>query len=276
MSQAHRAIRPKTKRPNRRSEPLTSFNARLLVRVDDAGTSLAANQGCERAVRDGIARSIEIMMPGAWVCDAADRFSNLPGVDIGIHLTLTSEWERVKWRPLTHAPTLVDEHGFFRPSFEPSAWNLAEIEAEFRAQIDLGTRLFAQSSHISSHMIRHFEDVDPRLGKMVRALAEHFNLRDDLLGTDGLPRVAGYPPFPRDAEPRVASFVETLSSLAAGASIFVDHPAVLSDEMRAQGHVAYEDVAEDRAACLAVLTDPRVADAVHQHDVELISYRDLD
>jgi predicted glycoside hydrolase/deacetylase ChbG (UPF0249 family) len=261
---------------NRRSEPLTPSNARLLVRVDDAGTSLAANQGCERAVRDGIARSIEVMMPGAWVCDAASRFSGLTGVDIGIHLTLTSEWDRVKWRPLTHAPTLVDGHGFFRPRFEASAWNLAEVEAEFRAQIELGTRLFPQASHISSHMTRHFEDVDPRLGEMVRSLAEHFELRDDRLGTDGLPRVVGYPPFPRDAEARVASFVETVSNLASGTSIFVDHPAVLSDEMRAQGHDGYEDVAEDRAACLAVLTDPRVADAVRQHDVQLISYRDLD
>lgn len=227
-------------------------------------------------MRDGIARSIEVMMPGAWVCDAADRFANLPGIDIGIHLTLTSEWDRVKWRPLTHAPTLVDEYRFFRPSFEPSAWNLAEVETEFLAQIELGTRLFPQASHISSHMARHFEDIDPRLGKMVRSLAEHFGLRDDPLGTDGSPRVAGYLPFPRDAEPRVTSFLEMLSNLSAGASIFVDHPAVLSDEMRAQGHAGYEDVAEDRAACLAVLTDPRVADAVRQHDVELISYRDLD
>lgn len=67
-----------------------------------------------------------------------------------------------------------------------------------------------------------------------------------------------------------------VSNLASGASIFVDHPAVLSDEMRAQGHDGYEDVAEDRAACLAVLTDPRVVDAVKNLGVELISYRDLD
>ncbi len=276
MNQARRAIRPRTKRQSLRSKPLTPSNARLLVRVDDAGTSLAANQGCERAVRDGIARSIEVMMPGAWVCDAADRFAKLPGADIGIHLTLTSEWDRVKWRPLTNAPSLVDGHGFFRPRFEASAWSLAEIEAEFRAQIELGTKLFPQASHISSHMTRHFEDVDPRLGEVARASAEHYGLRDDRLGSDTLPRVAGYPPFPRDAEPRVAAFVGMLGGLAPGSSIFVDHPAVLSDEMRAQGHRGYEDVAEDRAACLAVLTDPRVAEAARDNGVALISYRDLD
>ncbi|MEO0385342.1 MAG: ChbG/HpnK family deacetylase [Pseudomonadota bacterium] len=258
----------------------------MLVRVDDAGTSLAANQGCELAVSDGIARSIEVMMPGAWISDAAQRFAHLPGVDIGIHLTLTSEWDRVKWRPLTNAPSLVDDQGFFhpllkvgvgddRPSVEGSAWNLSEVEAEFRAQIELGIKLFPQANHISSHMTRHFEDVDHRLGAMVRALAGHYGLLDDPLGTDGLPRVVGYPPFPRDAAPRVDAFIGMLAGLTEGTSIFVDHPAVLSDEMHGHGHDGYEDVAEDRASCLAVLTDPRVAEAISRHSIELISYRDL-
>jgi hypothetical protein len=260
---------------NRRSEALITTNAKLLVRVDDAGTSLAANQGCELAVREGIARSIEVMIPGAWVCDAAERFARLPSVDIGIHLTLTSEWDRVKWRPLTHAPSLVDGHGFFRPRFQADAWDLTEIEAEFGAQVELGKRLFPQASHISSHMTRHFEDIDASLGAMVRALAKQYGLKDDPLGTDDLPRVVGYQPFPRDAEPRVEAFSQMLAGLTEGPSIFVDHPAVLSDELRGHGHDGYDDVAEDRASCLAVLTDPNVIEATARYGIELISYRDL-
>ncbi|RMG66742.1 MAG: ChbG/HpnK family deacetylase, partial [Bacteroidetes bacterium] len=39
---------------------------RLLVRADDMGASHAANFACLRAVNEGIARSIEVMVPGPW------------------------------------------------------------------------------------------------------------------------------------------------------------------------------------------------------------------
>ena len=258
----------------------------LLVRVDDAGSSLAANEGCCRAVTDGVARSVEVMMPGAWVEDAAQRFARVPSADIGIHLTLTSEWDRVRWRPLTQAASLIDQHGFFkpllkarpgdeRPCLEASGYDLAEVEAESRAQIELGLKLFPKASHISSHMARHFEDFDTRLGAMVRVLCKDYGLRDDPMGTNRLRRIEGYPAFPRDAQKRVTAFLEALAGLRDGASIFVDHPASFSDEMRAHGHPGYEDVAEDRDACLAVLTHPQVIQAVHDNDIELINYRDL-
>jgi len=38
-----------------------------------------------------------------------------PGLDVGVHLTLTSEWEGCKWGPLTRAPSLADQNGYFRP-----------------------------------------------------------------------------------------------------------------------------------------------------------------
>jgi hypothetical protein len=44
-------------------------------------------------------------------------------LDVGV--PLTSEWENIKWRPLTHAPSIVDEDGYFfpivapRPTFPP-------------------------------------------------------------------------------------------------------------------------------------------------------------
>lgn len=88
---------------------------RLIVRVDDAGFSWAANIGCLRACTDGIARSVEVMMPCAWTAHAAQLFGAHPQIDIGIHLTLTSEWDAVKWRPLTQATSLTDAQGSFLP-----------------------------------------------------------------------------------------------------------------------------------------------------------------
>lgn len=258
----------------------------LLVRADDAGVSLSGNNGCLLAFTQGIARSVEVMMPGAWVRDAADRFAAHPGLDVGIHLTLTSEWDRVKWRPLSVAPSLVDEAGFFkpllvprqgdnRPSFAQSNWSLDEVEAEFRSQIELGLKLFPKASHVSSHMTRHFADVDGRLGALVASLCQTYALIDDRMGTQVMPRIEGYPKFPRDANARVAAFIDSLDSLTAERSIFVDHPSPLCEETMAMGHYDYGDVGEDRASCLSVLTDQRLRDAIDKAGIRLIGYQDL-
>lgn len=258
---------------------------RLLVRVDDAGSSWASNMGCLRACTDGIARSVEVMMPGAWVRHAAALFNDRPEIDIGIHLTLIAEWEAVTWRPLTHAPSLVGEDGAFLPLLMPRSgddrpcllhrpWSLDEVAAELRAQVELGCAMFAGVSHVSSHMVAHLAQVDPRLGPVVADLCAEFGLRDDPLG-DGMHRIAGYPKYPLDPGARVAAFIEALQGLGPGPSIFVDHPAVASAELDAMGHPGYGDVAPDRVACLETLTSPELRAAIDRMGIELIAYREL-
>ncbi|MEM8822008.1 MAG: ChbG/HpnK family deacetylase [Pseudomonadota bacterium] len=257
----------------------------LLVRADDAGSSWAANIGCLRACTDGIARSVEVMMPGAWVPQAARLFGDRPEIDIGLHLTLTSEWDAVKWRPLTTAPSLVDADGYFlplltarpragRPSLAERDWSLDEIAQELRAQVTLGKRLFPQASHVSTHMARHLGQIDPRLGDLVSELCDEFGLMDDPFG-HGLRRFQGYPPHPRDTTRRVSAFRDGLAALPPGLHIFIDHPALASDELAALGHAGYEDVAQDRVSCLETLTNPTVSQTIRDLGIELVSYRDL-
>lgn len=260
-------------------------NVRLLVRADDAGSCWASNQGCLKACVDGIARSVEVMMPCAWVTEAATLLADHPEIDVGIHLTLSSEWEAVKWRPLSSAPGLVDRHGFFlpllqersgddRPSLSGRNWNIDEVAAEFRAQVELGVQLFRRASHISCHMTRHIADFDPRLGEIVAGLCAEFGLKDDPFG-HGLPRFSPYPAHPRDSQARISSFVEALGGLAPGTHIFIDHPAVDCGELAALGHPGYEDVRADRVSCLETLVSPEVQREIERLGIELIGYKDL-
>ena len=98
---------------------------KLVVRADDIGSCHTANLACIQCFREGIARSVEVMVPCPWFNEAAQMLRENPGYDVGVHLTLTSEWENYKWGPLTQAPSLVDEQGHFfpmtsqRPDFPP-------------------------------------------------------------------------------------------------------------------------------------------------------------
>lgn len=224
-------------------------------------------------------------MPCAWTSHAAHVLNKQAEVDVGIHLTLTSEWDAVKWRPLTQSKSLTDDMGNFlpmlalrdgdgRPSLENADWSLNEISDEFRAQVSLGVAMFRNASHVSSHMIRHFKDFDARIGDVISDLCAEFGLEDDAFGY-GLPRIDGYPKFPRYTERRVEAFARQLDELEAGTYIFIDHPAVSSPELSATGHDGYEDVAEDRVTCLETLISPLIRDRIDQLGIELISYREL-
>src|SRR5512133_1837522 len=148
---------------------------RLLVRADDMGSFHAANLACIQAGTQGIARSVELMVPGPWFAEAAKLLQDNPQLDVGIHLTLTSEWEACRWSPMSYVPSLVDADGRFfpmvwrNPNFRPksslqeSAWKLAEIEKELRAQIEIALRNVPRITHMGSHM--GFEGLDPRIGQ---------------------------------------------------------------------------------------------------------------
>ena len=136
----------------------------LIVRGDDIGSSHAANIACIRSYKEGIMRTVELMVPCGWFPEAVKLLNENPGLDVGVHITLTSEWENVKWRPLTHVPSLTDVDGYFFPQiwqrkdFPPGTalkeanWKIEEIEKEMRAQIELAKRKVPHVSHLTCHM----------------------------------------------------------------------------------------------------------------------------
>jgi len=271
--------------PDRLDSPVTQSDIRLLVRADDMASSWAANEGCLRACTKGIARSVEVMMPCAWVPDAAHKLAREPGIDVGIHLTLTSEWDASKWRPLTAAPSLTDENGYFLPLLTPRAddtrpslaqrnWALEQIQTEFQAQIEYGLRLFPQASHISSHMTRHFRDFDDRLDGTIEWLCQKYNLRNDPLGSS-VPMLAAYPKPDRTPRKRIEAFLKTIRELTPGTYMVVDHPTAHSEDETELGHDGYRDVAEDRRSCLSVFTSRELVAECDRLGIELIDYRAL-
>lgn len=258
-------------------------NIRLLVRGDDIGSTHAANLACIQSYREGIVRSVELMVPCPWFPEAVRLLKENPDLDVGIHLVLTSEWENLKWRPLTQAPSLVDADGFFFPmvwpnpnlpprsSLKESSWKLAEVEAELRVQIETALRHLPRISHLSAHM--GFTSLEPAVAALVKQLAREYRL-DAENGAQTLKRFPGWGNA-RTAEERVAEFIKSLKALEPGTYLFVDHPGLNTPEMQAIGHKGYEDVAADRAAVTRVFTSPEVKAAIQEQGIQLISYREL-
>ena len=109
------------------------------------------------AFASGGISSGSIMVPCPWFNDFAAYYKNHSDLDVGIHITLTSEWDHYKFggiSPSTEIPSLLDENGYFYPTIEEVAKNAvpAEAEKEIRAQIERAIAYDIKPTHLDTHM----------------------------------------------------------------------------------------------------------------------------
>ena len=267
---------------NSTAQKLTDDNSiYLLIRADDIGSSHAANIGCIESYQNGIARSVELMPPCSWFPEAVEMLNENPGYDVGIHLTLTSEWSSYKWRPVTCCPSLVDEDGFFFPivwknsnvpnnsSIQEASWKIEEVEQELRTQIELSLKYVSHISHLSTHM--GFTSLDPKIEEVVKNLAREYGLEVNL---KGFQRFSGWG---RDVSPeeRIDKFCENLEKLTPGKYLFVEHPARDFEEMKSIGYTGSSNVSENREWVTRVFTSEKVKRTIRKKGIKLISYADV-
>lgn len=256
---------------------------RLIVRGDDMGSSHSANSALIKSYKGGIEKTVELMVVTAWFPEAVKLLKQNPGLDVGLHLTITSEWENIKWRPLTNCPSLTDANGYFFPMISPNPnypgqaikennWKLEEIENEFRAQIELAKKNIPWLSHITSHM--GCTEISGDVKAMAKKLAQEYNLDIDL-DELGIKNVY-YDGASNTYEEKIDSFTKMLNKLEAGKSyMFLDHPGLDNEELRAVYHIGYEKVAQDRQGVTDVFTGEKVKQVIKEKGIQLISYKDV-
>lgn len=260
----------------------------LVIRIDDMGAFHSVNQACIETFRSGIATSVEVMPVAAWFPEVVKLLKENPALDVGLHLTLTSEWENAKWRPITHCPSLTDENGYFYPMIRPNPdypgqaltehdWDIREIEQEFRAQIELALKNIPQLSHLTGHMMS--TAFSKEVNELTLRLADEYNLpcidRMDS-GKEYNFQYTGYSGPNRTLQDKEASFIASLEKLEPGQRyLFLDHPAYDNDEMESVFHIGYENVAEDRQGVTDLLTSQKVKETVKNLGIKLISINQL-
>ena len=253
----------------------------LIVNCDDLGSSRSANVAVYDALRNGVATSASLMVPCPWARDAAAMYR---GDDVGVHLTLNSEWDTYRWGPITHSPSLLDGDGGF-PRTVQDVWDHAdsdEVRKECRAQIERAIYWGFDVSHLDSHM------------GTLQLRAEFFDVYLEMAVDFGLPlrmaaaraeRFIGFPYRRLAMEEGVVfpdHFVVTnvgsrstiekaLFELAPGVTEVYLHPALDTDELRSS-HPDWPQRVEDHV-CLT--GDPAFRNLIERAGATLIGYREL-
>ena len=129
----------------------------VILHADDIGMCYEANQAAKYYFNNDHIQSAAAMVPCPWFNEFAKWSIHYPEADIGLHLTLTSEWQTYRWGPVSNVrdvPGLVDDDGYlWREVRDVVAHASAEeVETEIRAQVDRAKKLGLAPGHIDTHM----------------------------------------------------------------------------------------------------------------------------
>jgi len=129
----------------------------LILHADDLGMCHAVNVASIKGMTEGIVTCGSVMVPCPWFPEIAAWARSNPDADLGLHLTLNSEWQYYRWRPVSpwdKVRGLIDKEGFMWRDVASVRENAKaeEVEMELRAQIERALEFGMKPTHIDTHM----------------------------------------------------------------------------------------------------------------------------
>lgn len=192
--------------------PFTKAARTVIPHVDDLGATHGANRAFLELAGLGLVTCGSVIVPGPWFREIAEAAAHDPALDLGVHLTLTSEWAHYRWAPISttsRASGLIDDDGYFPRDVRTLAARMVPeaAEAELRAQIERAIAAGMRPTHIDAHMA----------AAMLPALLDaHVRLADEFGLWPVLPRSIGWAPDP-------AAYARAVAALDAAGRPVADH-----------------------------------------------------
>jgi predicted glycoside hydrolase/deacetylase ChbG (UPF0249 family) len=129
----------------------------VIIHADDVGMCQATIPAFAELIELGSISSGAVMVPCPWFLQVAAYYRQQPKADVGVHLTLTSEWSTYRWGPLsTHDPAsgLIDEGGYFhhRAHQVHEHGSPQAVQTELKAQLTRALNAGIEVTHIDTHM----------------------------------------------------------------------------------------------------------------------------
>jgi hypothetical protein len=129
----------------------------LIVHADDLAVAHSVDSASFDALEKNAVTSASIMMPCPWTSEVAAFAKAHPDADLGLHLTLTSEWKTYRWGPVASSdrvPSLLDPAGTLWSDTPLVARHAKpdEAEREIRSQVERALALGIHPTHLDTHM----------------------------------------------------------------------------------------------------------------------------
>ncbi len=273
----------------------------LLLHSDDAGMCEEANLAVQAYSLKNHVQSAAVMMPCPFAEEMVEWAKKHPKADIGVHLTLTSEWKNYRWGPVADAekvPGLIDPEGKLWHSVPEVVMNATakEVETEIRAQIDKMISMGYKPTHIDTHMGTLYGS--PEFVEVFLKTAEHYNIPANAIDVSdpdvmAFYRNAGYPitdevvgmlekyrlpkldnfgsvPKGETYQEKKENFFKFVKSLKPGLTEIIFHPSIETDNLKSITNSWQQRVWEAE-----LFSDPEVWEFFKTNDIELTTWREI-
>jgi predicted glycoside hydrolase/deacetylase ChbG (UPF0249 family) len=273
----------------------------VIIHADDIGMCQASLAAFAELAEFGLVSSGAVMVPCPWFLAVAEYCQDHPNIDIGVHLTLTSEWPTYRWGPISTrdpATGLMDEQGYFHRGSQ-AVVKMAEAEAvqvELAAQLTRALEAGIDVTHIDSHMgsVGDVKFVSGYIQMAVQSRLPALTFRLDVdgwqeLGVDASTAVIamqlmsqleeqGFPLLDRAVQElpldqpqnRIETAKRAFDALPPGLTHFILHPSKDTPELR-----AITPDWEARVADYVAFLSPELRDHVQDSGIHVIGYRAL-
>ena len=265
----------------------------LIVHADDLGAAHSINAASTKAFETGLVSSGSVMVPCPWLPEIAAYARSHPEADLGLHLTLTSEWKTYRWGGVLsrdRVPTLYNADGYlYLTEAEAAAHaDVREAEAEVRAQIERARAAGLRPTHLDSHMGTLYQTRP--LFEMLLRVARENRLpvrvsREMFAGAPYLPGLLGADGVVLDrvvsADPSVSPerwaefYADLIKNLRPGVTELIVHLAYDDEEMRAVTLDHPDWGAAWRRRDFDVVTSDTFRRLLREHDVKLVTWREI-
>ncbi len=274
----------------------------VILHMDDVGMCHASVEAYRQLLDFGLMSSAAVMVPCPWFMAATEICRQYPHADMGVHLTINSEWHNFRWSPISTADTasgMIDAEGYFYDNTKAvrENGNVHAVATELHAQIQRALAAGVDATHVDAHMgaLLHSRF----LGIYVQAAQQHhvpammfrFSAEQMLqegmdeagvnvglaaiehLENQGVPLLDAIVGMPLDkafGDDRMDLTKQLLSDLKPGITHFLFHAAIDTPELRA--------LAPDwqaRVGDLRVFSSPELRDFIQQQGIHIIGYRQL-
>lgn len=273
----------------------------ILLHSDDAGMCEEANIAVWNYSLKNHVQSAAVMMPCPNAEEMVEWAKKHPAADIGVHLTLTSEWKNYRWATITDpakVPGLIDTEGKMWRDVPEVVQNATpkEVETEIHAQIDKMLKMGYKPTHIDTHMGTLYGS--PDFAKVFFETAVKYNIPANAIDLSNKEvaehyRAAGYPindemirylesyPLPKldnftsvpngkSYVDKLANFMMLVKALKPGLTEIIFHPSIATDNLKSITGSWQQRIWEAE-----MFSDPVILQFFKDNDIEITTWREI-
>ena len=278
-----------------------SENDRLvIIHADDLGMCHASVAACEKLFQTGGISSAAIMVPCPWFLSAINLKTKVENYDLGVHLTLTSEWKHYRWRPISTVDPnsgLIDPQGYFHSTSE-DVFNKADpsfVKIEINAQIERAISEGLEPTHIDTHMgsVAHpkfmFDYIQASIARKIPAMVFRLSKEEWIkIGLDqgsaaiiesylsgleeqGFPLLDHIRSIPLDQpKDRLQTAKNIFKNLPPGITHFIIHPSIETEELK-----SITPDWESRVGDFELFANKDIHQFLKNEGIHIIGYNDI-